>query len=383
MQIRPLACIAPLAFGAIVASPPAIAIDGLKIGGAVRFNYAWKDWDPAYRSGGLLDFDTARVDVNYDRDRWLGSFQHRYYRYRGGADTHFLHHAWLGYRFDDTTQLHAGVNPIPFGIQPFASHNFFFALPYYVGLEDSYNLGVKLLHNRGPLQLQAGFYPRDGGHWRGDSRDSARYTYNIVDEGGSRNRERDTWVARATWTAQHDASARTEFGMSLLRGDIPNADTGRTGRREAWAAHLKGDYGQWGLMLQTGRYDNSLRNPAGQDSRVVVMGAYDFPYEVAARARMHVANLSYRVPRNLGPFKSLTLYMDYSLIDKDAAGFRDSHQQVWGFSFAPADGLFVYVDYLRGRQNPYVGPNFGQGLSTGGADDRWHERFNINVGYYF
>jgi len=98
---------------------------------------------------------------------------------------------------------------------------------------------------------------------------------------------------------------------------------------------------------------------------------------------MHVANLSYRVPRNLGPFKSLTLYMDYSLIDKDAAGFRDSHQQVWGFSFAPADGLFVYVDYLRGRQNPYVGPNFGQGLSTGGADDRWHERFNINVGYYF
>jgi hypothetical protein len=362
-----------------VAAPDA----GLTVGGAIRFNYTYKDWDPAYRSGGLIDFDTARIDVNYDRDAWLGSFQYRYYRYRGGADTHFLHHAWIGYRFDDSTQVHAGVNPIPFGILPFASHNFYFSLPYYVGLEDSYNLGVKLIHRAGPLDLQAGFYPSDGGNWRGDSDDSARYTYNIVEEGAVRNSERNTFVARAAWTMEHAPSMKSEFGLSALHGSIPNADTGRKGHREAWALHLKGDYGPWGVMLQTGRYDNSLRNPAGQDDRIVVMGAYDFPYEVAARARMHVANLSYRVQQDAGLLKSVTLYANYSVIEKLDTGFRDTHQQVYGFSFAPVDGIFVYVDYLLGKQNPYVGPNFGNGLAGGGTDDSWHERFNVNVGYYF
>lgn len=36
-------------------------------------------------------------------------------------------------------------------------------------------------------------------------------------------------------------------------------------------------------MLQAARYVNNVENPPGLDRRVVIMGAYDFPYEVAAR----------------------------------------------------------------------------------------------------
>lgn len=356
--------------------------NGFRLGGALRYNYAYKDWDPKYNDTGLIDFDTARIDAGYDSGPWLASAQYRYYRYRGGADTHFLHHAWVGYRFNDDTQLHVGLNPIPFGITPFASHNYFFSMAYYVGLEDSYNLGGKLIHRTGPWDLQLAYYVRDGGHWNGDSESSARYTFNVVENGAVRNSERDTVVGRAAYTFGKDTQQSSEIGVSLLSGRLPNASTGRDGSRRAGAVHYKGDYGPWGVMLQATRYMNRVENPPGQDRSVVIMGAYDFPYAVAARANLYTANLSYRVGE-WGALRDITLYADYSTLSKDAAGFRDSQQQVYGVSFTPIDKVFVYVDYLRGRQHPYIGPNFSTGLAAGGVDDSWHDRVNVNVGVYF
>lgn len=364
---------------------PALAVDlgnGFRLGGALRYNYVHKDWDPTYDGKGLVDFDTARIDAGYDHGPWLASAQYRYYRYRGGAESDFLHHAWLGYRFDEATQLHIGVNPIPFGILPFASHNFFFSMAYYVGLEDSYNLGGKLLHRTGPWDLQLGFYTQDGGHWNGDSESSARYTFNIVEDGAVRNRERDTLIGRVAYSFGHNDRGTGELGLSLLSGRLPNATTGRDGDRHAGAVHYRGDYGPWGVMLQAARYVNKVENPPGQDRRVVIMGAYDFPYEVAARGNLYTTNLSYRAG-SWGALRDVTLYVDYSMLAKDATGFRNSQQQVFGVSFTPINKLFVYVDYLRGRQHPYIGPNFSAGLAAGGTDDTWHDRVNINIGLYF
>ena len=384
-----MACLRDALLFALLASVPlangAWAIDignGFRLGGALRYNYAYKDWDPRYDGAGLVDFDTARIDAGYDRGPWLASAQYRYYRYRGGADTHFLHHAWAGYRFNGETQLHVGLNPIPFGITPFASHNYFFSMAYYVGLEDSYNLGGKLIHRTGPWELQLAYYVRDGGHWSGDSESSARYTFNVVENGAVRNSERDTVVGRAAYTFGKGTQQSSEIGVSLLSGRLPNATTGRDGHRRAGAVHYRGDYGPWGVMLQATRYVNSVENPSGQDRSVVIMGAYDFPYAVAARANLYTANLSYRVGE-WGALRDITVYADYSVLSKDAAGFRDSQQQVYGVSFTPINKVFVYVDYLRGRQHPYIGPNFSSGLAAGGVDDSWHDRVNVNVGVYF
>lgn len=371
------------AAGPYTAALAAESDTGFKLGGAVRLNYSHRAWDPRYEDAGQIDFDTARIDLAYNRGSWLGSAQYRYYHYRNASETHFLHHAWVGYRFDDATQIHLGVNPIPFGILPFASNNYFFSLGYYVGLEDSYNLGAKVLHRSGPFDLQLGFYPRDGGHWRGASESSARYTFNIVPEGAIRNRERDTAVARAAYTFTHRAGWTSALGLSVLGGRVPNETTGRTGRRGAGALHYKGEYGQWGLMLQAARYSIRPENPPGADRRIVIMGAYDFPYQVAARGDLYVANLSYRLARKVGPLTDVTLYSNYSQLHKRVAGFRDSYQQVFGVSFNASDKVLVYVDYLLGRQHPYIGPNFTTGFAAGGADGGWHRRVNVNVGYYF
>ncbi|MFA7592639.1 MAG: hypothetical protein WCY26_02735, partial [Thiohalobacteraceae bacterium] len=133
---------------AILTLDTAVAFDlgnGFRLGGALRYNYVYQDWDPRYDGAGLINFDTFRIDTGYDRGDWLASAQYRFYRYRGGAETNFLQHAWVGRRFGDRTQLQLGVNSIPFGILPYASHSFFFSIAYYVGLEDSYNLGGKLM----------------------------------------------------------------------------------------------------------------------------------------------------------------------------------------------------------------------------------------------
>ena len=76
----------------------------------------------------------------------IGSFEYRYYRdkHADGHDYFVLHDAWIGARISEY-QLQAGVTKVPFGILPYASHNWFFQLGYYVGLEDDCDLGVKYL----------------------------------------------------------------------------------------------------------------------------------------------------------------------------------------------------------------------------------------------
>ncbi len=368
-----------------------IQVGPLDVGGAFRFNYNYRSWDAD--AGGLrdehgeYDFDTFRVNIDFDEDPWLGSFEYRYYNYRGSDlhFTHFLHHGWIGYRFDDTEQIQAGVHRVPFGILPYASHNWFFALPYYVGLEDDYDLGFKYIKDTDEWNFQAAYYISDEGTYYGESKDSARYSYDVVEtstlSGGSGNEERNQFNIRIAKKIEHNKDWTSELGVSTQYGLIPNEDTDDTGTHYALGAHLNSDYGPWNLMLEAIRYEYNLENPAGQPGNIVTMGAYDFPYKVANRANMFVAGLARDIKVDWGPIKEITIYNDYSILVKDESDFSDSQQNITGFSFA-LNRWFVYVDYAIGKNHPYFGPAFNDGLASGGASE-WETRFNINVGYYF
>ena len=52
----------------------------LKIGGALRFNYIYKDWDEDYKGPGELALDTARINLDLNDESLIGSFEYRYYR---------------------------------------------------------------------------------------------------------------------------------------------------------------------------------------------------------------------------------------------------------------------------------------------------------------
>lgn len=376
---------------------PAAPASPLKIGGAIRFNYVYKSWQDEYRSG-FFGLDTARLDVNYDDGTLLGSAQYRYNHYpkgQGGYWQHFLHHGWVGMRFADKSTLHVGVDQDPFGLAPFASNNFYESIAFYTGFEDKYDLGVTYASAPGPVEWQLAFFPRDGGSYGGGSNTagaSNRYSYNIVPDDdqqgygtGQGDRERNTLIGRLVWHAGD--APKHEFGVSGLTGDIRNG-AGANSRRRAVALHYRGTYGPLTVMLEGLRYDYHTRHTATQTyggldpNSFVMLGAFGYPYPVAAKGDIAIANVSWDLPGKIGPFGSFKIYNDYSVLRKRVGGYRDSVQNVTGMSFA-AGKWFFYADFMLGRHHPYMSPDFGGLASTSAQDDGFTRRINVQAGYYF
>lgn len=380
-----------------IASAQEESASPLTLGGAVRFNYVHKSWQDEYRSG-FFGLDTARLDLKYDDGRLIGSAQYRYNNFpdgQGGYWQHFLQHAWGGLRFDDGSELHVGLDKNRFGLQPFASNNFYESIAFYAGLEDKYDLGVTYLSRPGPLEWQLGFYPRDGGSYGGGSNTagaSNRYSYNIVaddvEQGygtGQTDRERNTVIGRLAWHV--GLQGNHEFGVSGLTGEIDNG-RGADTRRHAAAVHYRGSYGRIGVMLQATRYRyRTAHGPeqtyGGLDpDSFFMIGGFGYPFPVATEGDIHIANISYDLPGKLGPFSQFKLYNDYSVLRKRNTAYRDSVQNVTGMSFSAGKWSF-YADLMIGKHHPYLSPDLGGLASTSTAHQGFTRRINLQAGYYF
>lgn len=349
----------------------------IKIGGALRSNVFYKDWSHSKRT----DLDTIRVNADYEWKNLTGSVEYRYYYYQDiKEDTHFIHHAWVGYQFTDEDQIHLGVHQVPFGIIPYASHNWFFQLPYYVGLEDDYDLGLKYIHQHENWNFQFAYYPEDEGHYFGNSNDSARYSYDVVVEGLDRNEEKNQFNLRYAYTWEYSEGHQTELGTSFQFGQVHNRTINDNGFQYAVGLHATHTWNRWNIMAEIIRYEYSLENPIGISDDYVLMGAYDFPYRVASQANVYTIGASYTIPLETPMFDSITFYDDFSYLDKDKRSFLDSWQNVIGSSLS-AGNFFIYFDVASGRNHPWLGPVWTDAFYLGG-DDNWHTRFNINIGFY-
>ncbi len=352
-------------------------IGPFRLGGAARANVFHKDWNHSDR----LELDTLRLNLEFEWEKFIGSAEYRYYYYQDShQDTHMLHHGWLGYRFSEEDEIQLGIHQVPFGIIPYASHNWFFQLPYYVGLEDDYDLGAKYNHQDDNWNLQLAYYALDEGHYHGESSDSARYSYDLVVEDDDTNEEKNQFNLRYAYTWTHSDNHSTELGASLQYGKVYNRTTHDNGNQYAGALHLNEKWTQWNVMLELVRYEYSLRNPAGMNEDYVLMGAYDFPYQVASSASIYTAGISRTFPLDNAMVDSVTLYDDFSFMDKDENNYFDSWQNVVGASVS-AGNFFIYFDLASGRNHAWIGPDWTEAFSAGG-DDEWHTRFNINIGFY-
>jgi hypothetical protein len=354
---------------------------------AVRVNLFHKSWvTGSDRSG--AQFDTIMLGLDASSRNFFTSWQYRFY-----DGYNMLHHGYVGYRFDDTSEIQIGVTKSPFGLLPYASHNWFFNLGYYLGLEDDYDLGAKLVLDRKPYNLQFAYFARDEGNWYGDSIDSARYSYDLVETDASelgsagvltprKNKERNQLNARFAYTIEHGKLGSTEIGCSGQWGQIRNGTTGRSGDHWAAAVHLNGHYDRFNVQLQAARFANHPENPPGQDDRFIVRGAYDAPYKVASEGWLFITNLAYRLPIEGPPFDAITLYTDYSYLLKSESGFSDSQQFVVGTSLEAGPAL-IYIDFAFGKNHPWLGGDYATSLAEGDPNAGWELRFNVNVGFYF
>jgi hypothetical protein len=408
-----------LSLSFILPAPATFAADddGFKVGGALRFNYRYMDWDDEgyarinnAQQGELL-LDTYRINVDGTYGNIDLSLEYRFY-----SGYHMLHHGYFGYNFSDRTTMHFGVHQVPFGIQPYASHNWFFSIAYYLGLEDDYDAGIKFMHQtEGGLNLQFAYYKNDEGNFTGASDNSSRYSYDIVDETffgmQSNNRESHQFNGRIAYTVT-DGDLNAEFGVSGQYGmlynealdqinssDDPdalyNGDSDPWGSHMAFGGHANITYDKFNLML-FGIYvdhepqvlDTALLTTAGRNmglqgdfsEELVVFGAYDFPYPVASTGIVVAVQPAYTVPVEWGPISSLQFYNDFSMYMKDNEDFENSIQNITG-CLVTAGSVYTYVDVAQGKNQPWLGQFTG--LGQGVEDAEWKMRFNVNFGYYF
>lgn len=344
---------------------------GIDIGGALRFNLVYRDdVDASVGKRGESGLDVFRLNVDGSIDELLVSAEYRFYSYMST-----IHHGWVGYEFEDKSQVQVGINQVPFGLLPYAAHNAWFGVPYYVGLGDDYDMGVKYLRNDGPWSGQLAFYKNEE---LNDATNLDRYSFDLVRQGEQQNEEVNQFNGRLAYTFGLGSGCETELGASLEAGQVYNTVTDDRGDRHAYALHLDSRCGRWNLQFQGGSYEYDVVDPPGVDHTVVRVGAFAGAYDIDGDANIYVANLAYNLPSPWAAIDSLTCYNDYSRLDKSIAGAVDSQINTLGCAIGSGP-LFTYVDYILARNMPY----FGAGSLAGGGEDDWQSRLNINIGYYW
>lgn len=361
----------------------------VRIGGALRFNVAWRSWAGEAQAPGIASFDTFRVDVAARYASFFLSAQYRFY-----AGYHMLQHGYMGVDLPETPlEWRVGVNQVPFGILPYASHNWFFSLGYYVGLEDDYDLGTELRCDLGAVNLRLAFFKNDEGSYSGGSVDSARYSYDLVrtsagaleaagiPEARSLEEVNHTHL-RATATASHGDFGTTEFGLSGQIGQTFENETEARNLTWAAAAHVVGNYGWLDVQLELARYEIQLDTRTVSNPGVVAMGAYDAPYAVPASATLIVANVGLEIPVDSPLVDSVTPYVDFSMLTGKPEDQKDTLQLVVG-ALLTAGPIYIYLDVANGLNHAWLGADYASAFvaSTSGAG--WHTRANANLGWYF
>lgn len=362
-----------------------------KIGGAVRFNLFAKSWVEG-KTQPEFTWDTWRLNVDGSTGGIDLSFEYRFYPSFG---THFIHHGYLGYAFNDDLYMKVGVNQVPFGITKFASHSYWFQGQYYFGLEDDYDMGVKFDYSGiDKLDLSFAYYrqaepegPTSGGKVTFGNAGTGRYSYDItpgVGKVGTSNvdahiRELNQFNVRAAY----HVSKNVEVGLSGQFGGIYNSVLDESQMSTAFAAHVVADWGKgWNFKGSFINYNYKARGDDGQSLDIIQMGAYGTPYDVATKANTYAVGLAKSFPVEWGPITNIQAYVDYTFVDKVRNEYADMQQLVPGI-LVSAGPVYTYIDYAMGKNQPWLNPSFGKGMGVGDPDAKWMKRFNINIGYYF
>ncbi len=349
---------------------------------------SWPDDDGEGIEGFGMGFDRVSFGLDGTYKGFVFSTDYRIYNKYGT-----LHHGFIGYRHRDVFEFDVGVHRVPFGILPYASHNWFETIPYYIGLADDYDIGLKWIIRTSGVDLQFGYYIQAEPSQFGSTVDSARYSYDIVQTNMSElgssgvdsdqtNQEKHTGVLRVAYRWNHRREGEfTEVGASGLGGGIYNNSTQQFGFRWATAAHFTGTYRGFNFQVEGVYYDNRPSNPTGQSRMWLTLGAWDAPYRVARRGLAAVGNLAYRLPLRGKAFDWVMFYNDYSFLWKPDSGFANTHMNVTGILLANRY-IYLYLDAATGRNHPWFSPEYGNTLAEGEADPSFWVWVNLNLGFY-
>lgn len=361
----------------------------VKVSGALRFNYNLSSWkEGQIDRGGDFGYDMFRINA---KAAYKGVKLNAEYRlYSTGFGGGMLKQGWVGYDFNPSDNLQIGLTQIPFGITQYNSHNWFFSINYYVGMEDDHDMGLKYTHNGEHWDYSLAFFKNAEELNFGSYSDvsDSRYSYDVssIDYNGDgslnlRNKETNQFNGQLCYKTG-DAKNNHKIGVSAEYGGLYNLDLQETGNHYAAAVHYEMNISRFNLKAQASYYKYNPKLASGDPQNVVAMTAYGAPYLIASGATTYTLGAAYTIPVKWGPISSLQVYNDFGLMDKADASFNNSLMNVTGV-LVSAETVYTYIDYAAGKNQPWLGSVWTNALASGTANANWEARFNINIGYYF
>lgn len=361
----------------------------VKFGGALRFNYNLSTWKEGQKSrGGDFGYDMFRINSIASFKGVKLNAEYRLYSESFGGG--MLKQGWVEYDFNENKNLQIGLTQVPFGITQYNSNNWFFNMTYYLGLEDDHDMGIKYSYFDERWEYAIAFFKNAEELNFGSYSDvsDSRYSYDVssIDLNGDgnfnlRNKETNQLNGKVAYKIQ-SGKFNHKIGISGQFGGLHNLDSGETGNHFAYAGHYEMQAGRVALKAQMAGYGHNPKNSAGEPTDVVAMTAYGAPYLVASDGSVYTFCLSYSLPVDWHPVSNLRFYNDFGYLDKSAKDFNDSFMNVTGV-LVSAGNVFTYIDAAAGKDHPWLGPAWTNGLAAGTENASWHLRFNINLGYYF
>lgn len=348
------------------------------VSGWLRANIQDKDYSD---NDHKLQFNAAKINVNYDANKLFGNFEYRCYQFDTLCDFSSLVNANLGYKFNDENRVTVGVQDVPFGPGRGWSTSWYGGIDVNAGLEDIHNLGLDFQSNiTDSTKIDLAYFVGDAGNYVGKGYDSSRYTVNYVKtnvSGDSSYNEKNMFVGRIDQQLPNFniPDLNLSVGGSYWHSDIENLTSGDTGNRNAWAAFARTNYKGLNITLTGGKNKISNKDPISPDYSV--MGSFDSTYYVANDADFYTADLNY-VYKDPNQRFTLTPYLTYSSYVKNKSNYKDSTRNIIGAQL-DIKQFSMAAEYIMGKNDVFIN---GSADSLAAGDDNSTNRM-LNLLFFY
>ena len=359
----------------------------LKLSGAIRTRYIHKDYVVEANEGSKND-DWQLADIKtvliYENPDWIASLDLRCYQYHRLCDALFLKDAWAGYKISNQQRISVGFQSVDFGFGRLWGNSYYETLLNTVGLEDIQNLGMKYQFKDDQYNFILGFYPTDGGNYKGTSKDSSRYSGNFVEADdltqGTDIDEKNMWITRFSRKFELNATENfsTEIGGSYWYSELQNHRTDQHGNRRTWSIFSTTNYQAWQWLFLFG--EQNIKNGDDLLPNTSTIGAFDYPYQVANKDQYMANEINYTFAKPFHQLENIKPYVSYSRFYKDESGYQDSDRLIAGLYFNYKK-VGIQGEYILSRNDPMTGSG-ADGLAQGDSN-QWNKLFYLSIGYYF
>lgn len=361
----------------------------LKLGGVIRFNHRYEQWDASPNRGvGKLDFDIFRLDLKGKYDK---AYLNASYLIQDQEKTS-IEKAYLGYHLTDHQSIEAGFVYKPFAIYPYPQNGWTFHIPFFLGYGNNIAPGLNWNLNTADWDVKVGYYPRMLETNLRYSPEAA--TYNDLDanhlpfQAAYQNEKHNQVNTRIVRKFGNEQLGKHEIGFSGAVSELHNTTTDKDGSHYAVGVHTNSTYQRWNLQSSIIHYEYDAKNPEGISNDMTLMGANGLTpaYFIASEGTIASLNLAYTLPiKDMGKLKAIRFYNDYSYLDKERSDWASSQMNTTGAMFI-ASPFMVWADYTWGKNaNIIGGATNGTGFTSATSENsnKWMYRVNLNLGFTF